>query len=230
MVDIIIFAVITALLFWKLKSILGKEDENFTPKKMNFQVKDVTTPKQEKDLGFVASLIDLKKENKEANQIDTEGEIKKNLQLLPAFLEKDYTELCKIVPSGVFSVKTFKEGIEAIFVELINSQNTKDTIGIEAFVSPEFLKFFKEFLEKQNLENPKQMINLVKIESIDFISISAKESDGVIKVKILSSQLRYTKEGEAVISGSVSIPSNFTDTLTFTRNAKNNSWFLTKVD
>ena len=185
MADIIIFAIITALLFWKLKGILGKEDENFTPRKMKFEVKDVTGTKQGKDASsMLSSLIDLKKDSKDLKQPNIEEEVEENLKLIPASLHQNYKDLCKLTPSGILLVKNFLEGVETIFVELINSQNTKETINIEAFISSEFLKFFKDFLQKQKLESPNKMINLITVERIEFVSIANIGGESIIKLKM----------------------------------------------
>lgn len=225
MLDIIVFAIITAVLFWKLKGILGKEDENFTPKKMNFDIKDVTNiAKNAKEKVLVNNLIEPKKDSKE----ELENEILNNLALIPAAFHENYRVICKILPTGVFNIKTFLDGVETIFVELINSQNTKDITNIEGLMSSGFKTFFQAFLEGQKTAHPLQMINLVTISSIEFTSF-AVERDPEITLKISSEQLRYEKDGEKILSGSINIPSNFIDFLTFTRDVKSNSWFLTKI-
>lgn len=231
MIDVLIFAIITGLLFWKLKNILGKEDENSPPRRMKFEIKNVTGEGKNNDASnFVSNLIDLTKDGKEPKQPNIEEEVTANLPLVPEALHQNYRALCKVMPAGFLSVKNFIDGVETIFVELINSQNTKTVLNIDAFVSRDFLKFFTSFLEKQKLENPNQKIDLIKIESIKFVSIDSTSNEFAIKMEVLSEQLKYTRDGETVTSGSITIPQKFTDILTFTRNTKNNSWFLTKVE
>jgi predicted lipid-binding transport protein (Tim44 family) len=228
MIDIIIFALVTAFLLWKLKGILGKEDENRS-KSVIPSIKDITGTA--KDVS--QAMIELKKEQKERKKSEIEEDIKQNLTLLDPKFEPAYRILCASFSSGVFDMKQFFDNVENFFTSLIEARNTKDLTLLAPQISPDVLKMLINMIEQEKAQNPNQKTELVKINGVEITDFNAfQDGSAHIKVKVLSEQIRYSKEGEQVVSGSVTIPSQFSDLLIIERVLKNKiySWVLTKIE
>ena len=235
MIDIIIFAVIAGLLFWKLKNILGKEDENQRVKPIaKFKMKDVSPAEASPNDGGVFNLgfLEGKKESKEQKKNLSEEQIKVNLALIKPEFEEVYKNLSISMPFGVFDVKQFLDGVETLLIELINAQNTKDVSVLVPYISNEFFNNFTAFLKESAVKNPNQIVKLIKIDEMEIIGFESKSDVFFIKVKVLSEQIRYSKEGEVITAGSMSVPSKFIDVLTISRNIKvqGGNWILTNID
>jgi predicted lipid-binding transport protein (Tim44 family) len=228
MVDIIIFALITAFLLWKLKGVLGKEEEG-SKRNIVSSIKDITGMTKE----IPQNLIELKKEQKEKRKFELEEEIKINLEMINPKFETAYKVLSNALPTGPFDLKNFLNNIEGLFTTLIESRDKKDLTELISQVSPEVFNMLANFIEEERVKNPHQKMELVKINSIQIAEFNAfEDGSALIKVIVLSEQIRYVKDGENIISGSITIPSKFSDLLTIERVSKNKqySWILTKIE
>jgi predicted lipid-binding transport protein (Tim44 family) len=229
MIDVLIFAIIAGLLFWKFKGMLGKEDEGVRTSTNLQKMKDITFEAKEQSTSPKVNFLESKKDIKEQKKQEVEDSIKRNIALLKPEFEGEYKLLSETFQSGVFDVKAFFDGIENIFIELIKSQNTKIVLAIESFATPEFTLKFQKLILKQE---EGQHVELVKIENMDIILMKTENNINTIKLKIASEQIRFKKEGENIISGSVSIPGKFVDFLTIKRNFEKQigNWVIHEIE
>jgi hypothetical protein len=224
MLEIIIFAIVAAFLFFKLKSILGKEDDNTQG------VRSGNFANSIKNITISAKEVDVK--TKEQKQVEAEEEIKKNLTLFKPELESAYREISSTSPNGFLNLKNFFSSVEDIFSELIKARNTKTLSNITFSLSKDVASILLDVFKSESLSNPNQKIELVKIEAIEIEDMKAIQGDAFLKVKISSSQIRYSKEGENITSGSITIPHQFIDHFTITRILKDKLyiWTLTSIE
>jgi len=227
MLDILFFLVITVFLFIKLKNILGKEDENTDKIKTQSQYISKTKFKNvTNSLKNATSPSSQDAKIKEQKAISLEESINANLALIDESLHKDYRELSSLNPTGFFDVKSFINGAEILFSELIKARSEKSLQPLVNELSQDLFKQLSKILDEEKLNNSNQKIDLVRISKIEIQSIKTdSKSESEIKIYIASEQVRYTLNGETVESGSISIPSNFEDTLVFRRLIKNKVYF-----
>jgi hypothetical protein len=228
MFEVILFALFTAFLVWKLKGILGKEDEGFTPKSFT-KIKDITNIVSENS----NTTIETKKDLKEKRKLEIDEEIKENLVKIKPEFEISYKLLSSNLPSGVFNIRQFLEGAETLFSDLLEARNSKDLSVIAPQTSANTLRTLELVIENEKSTKPFQKIQLVKVESIEIEDLIAfQEGSAKIRIKILSEQIRYSKEGDEVKEGSLTIPAKFVDFLTIERvlQNKNFTWVLTSIE
>ena len=109
----------------------------------------------------------------------------------------------------------------------------KDLKLIESELSNNLRLSLESLMEKEKSNNSNQLMELFKVDSIEIENIKAQSNGSAeFKIKILSKQIRYIKEGEDVIQGSIELPSNFIDYFTIQRVVKNKSysWVLDKIE
>lgn len=235
MIDVIIFAVVSIFLLWKLKSILGKEEEGSSnTRSSNFSnVKDVTPeskPAEQKSSIFSINLLENKKDLKEAKKVDFEERLKYNLSLIGSNFEPEYRKISAALPEGVLEVKSFFDLVELAILELINAINIKSIDNLRSFCHMDLLSNFESLINTK--KDSKEITQLVKIDDMQIISMSYEFENAIISIKVLSEQIKFTKEEDVVVSGSVNIPLKFTDILKFQKNCKNQNsgWVLVNIE
>lgn len=235
MFDIIIFALVSLFLLWKLRSILGREDEtrvrnNPAPSTNPGQMKDITS--DVKESAFPINFLESKKDLKNVKKEDVEDQITPNLALINSEFEAAYREICNTYPLKIFSIKDFFDAVETATLELINSFNSGSVEDLKSFCEPSLLTEIDTLIKLQRKTFPGQTVQLVKIEKTEIIFMKHESDISNVTVKVISKQIRFTKENDIVVSGSVTIPSAFTDVFKFTKNAKNQNsgWLLTALE
>lgn len=222
MIDIIIFALISVVLLWKLKGLLGKEEEtprsnNSTMKDITSRVKDMSDP-YSKEGSFSLNFRESRKE-KDLRKSEIEESIKTNLALINPSLEAQYREISETLIFNVFLVKPFYEIVEDALFKLVKALNDKSPTELKDFCSPAVIGKIENIITKS--QDKIERRHLVKASKIEILDMKHENSIIRVKVKIESEQLKYTLEGENISSGSLVIPAKFTDILTFNTVIKN---------
>jgi len=239
MFDVIIFALIAAFVVYKLKRMLGEEYENDKPscsmcvKEVNVlqndDRKNKLTNEKKKMIKIITNNV-----KKEANVNNLE-EIKSQLTAKNLGLnERIFNELVnfyKTIPN--FSYEDFISRAENVFEEIINAYSSQDLNVMKNFLNDKILdKFTNLILERKTLGH-REMIAIVKFNSIKIVDIITNENSYDILVEFDWVQIAYVQNIETsdIIDGSNSKRHNVTERWLFSKSKNNgHSWIINDIN
>ncbi len=215
MIDIIIFAIIAAVIAYRLYNALGAEDNN-----------------SEEVKGKVINLHPISEDKSE--EID-EDEHNLADQLIEDKLSKiNLTNLKNIITKDKkFSSSKFLKNTEKAFEIIIESFANGQKDALNKLCKKEIAtKYINEY-ENQKKQGNKININLIGIESASIETISVKENIAKIKIKFISEQISYvTDKNNKIISGDEKKIEVIDDKWVFERKLTDKSpiWLLSKTE
>lgn len=217
MIDIIIFAIIAAVIAYRLYNTLGAEDNN-----------------SEEVKGKVINLHPISEDDEDKSQeIDDEHNLAD--QLIEDKLSKiNLTNIKKIIAKDEkFSSSKFLKNTEKAFEIIIESFANGQKDALNKLCKKEIAtKYINEY-ENQKKKGNKININLIGIESASIETISVKENIANIKIKFISEQISYvTDKNNKIISGDEKKIEVIDDIWVFERNLADKSpiWLLSKTE
>jgi predicted lipid-binding transport protein (Tim44 family) len=218
MVDIIIFAIIAAVIAYRLYNVLGAEDNN-----------------SEEVKGKVINLEPLKEEEEEQNITDNNDEHNLADQLIEDKLSKNnLSNLKKITElNGDFSISKFTKNSEKAFALIIEAFAAGKKDVLTKLCSKDIASEYEKEFQKQKNNGNKININLIGIESATIETISLKEKIASIKIKFVSEQISYVTDAkEEIVSGDKSKIEVIEDKWIFIKDLSSKSpiWVLSNTE
>lgn len=207
-IDIVILLIVVALIFGKLKSLLGTRPEGIHK----------ATPLSEESAAKIFDIIMAENERNAHNIQDiTPPEEQTPLQ----------KELAKIPD---FNEEAFLGGAKRAFEIIISAFAKGDIETLEALVSSKLVKKFQEVLHQRQTDGITAETDLIGFSSAEITEAKINKSNTAkITVKFVSEQVNLLKDAQDnVIEGDENFVQTITDIWTFERNltSTNPNWLL----
>lgn len=205
MIELLIYALLAALIFSRLYNSLGRS----TNLSLNPQVNSLNISKIEKE--------------KTEDIRDYIDDKEKNVDVYELILKKDRN----------FSISNFMEGASIAFELIIKYFNQGNLTHLKSFLDKDLYNPFAEKISnRKNLgENYESVI--VSIISQKVVEIQLVKNLVFIAVEFVSEQINFTKDNNGtVISGSTSVINKVEDVWQFKKNINSSdpSWLLTSIN
>ena len=228
MLDIIFFAVVAILIFYKLNSHLGKIDEQ--------ERENIINRAKSSDNNFTNScnatsnqpIQKIKPEEiKLVGQSSTE-ENAKNLVLVN-LAEEEKNHLLEALKASNTEFNIFVEEIKSSFTKIVESFAKSDLKSLKELTSGLIFNNFERAIILR--QNSKKTLNsrIIAIDKVDIIKVSKKDDDLSVAIKFASRQINFIMdENNKVIDGAESQIINLIDNWAFAKNTKlnNSAWQL----
>ena len=222
--DLVILAIITAYIFYRLSKNLGKNDEeekNEIHKKLFERKKQI-----EEILNRAQQNSSAQTQNKEEKIIGASSTTQKEFADLNQATQDNLTkifEVCNI------NYEFFINGAKMAFEMIINAFSKDDSETLKNLLSEKIFQGFSLAIEERKTNEKKLTTNLISIDKVEILSAMLIENQASIVVKIISKQINYISDKEQVIiEGKKDEISEITDLWTFKKDIKssNPNWFV----
>ena len=214
-IDIILFAMIAAFLILRLRSVLGRRQDNGGPPSDPFS----RGPRHEPQDDNVVQLPD------QSEPPDVDGEPAKREPATP--LEAGFTQIQIADPT--FDQEEFLVGARTAFEFIIQAFAEGDTETLESLLNDEVYRNFLSAIRSREAANETLENTLVRICAADAIEAYMDGAVAFVTMKIVSEQVNVTRDaaGEAV-DGDPGHITEITDIWTFGRdtNSRDPNWEL----
>ena len=208
--DIIILLLVVAVIYSKLKNLLGTRPES--PK---------ATPLSEES---AAKIFDIIMQENEKN-MQMQSNITTEEDLTP--LEKDLRQ----IPN--FNEETFINGAKRAFEIILTAFAKGDLETLEGLVSPKLLKKFQEILIQRKTDEITAETDLISFNKAEIINAKvSKNNIAKVAVNFVTEQVNLLKDKhDKVIEGDENFVQTIADTWTFERclTSTNPNWLLTST-
>ncbi len=194
--DIIILAIITAVIFYRLNKSLGTIDED---EKREIHKKLLERKKQIEEI--------LERAQKSANNPATQNE---KIIGSKSTSQKEFDEinsatqenLKNIFNSCNITYEFFINGAKMAFEMVINAFSKNDFDTLKILLSEKIYQGFEVAINQRQSQNHTLITNLISINKTEIISAILLEKQASITVKIISSQINYiTDKNQNIING-----------------------------
>ena len=222
--DLVILAIITAYIFYRLSKNLGKIDEeekNEIHKKLFERKKQI-----EEILNRAQQNSSAQTQNKEEKIIGASSTSQKEFTDLNQATQDNLTkifEVCNI------NYEFFINGAKMAFEMIINAFSKDDSETLKNLLSEKIFQGFSLAIEERKANEKKLTTNLISIDKVEILSAMLIENQASIVVKIISKQINYISDKEQkIIEGKKDEISEITDIWTFKKDVKssNPNWFV----
>ena len=220
--DLIILAIITAYIFYRLSKNLGKIDEE---EKQEIHKKLLERKKQIEDI-----LNRVQQNSPTRNQpekiIGASSTTQKEFDDLNQATQDNLTkifEVCNV------NYEFFMNGAKMAFEMVINAFSKDDIETLKNLLSEKILQGFSLAIEDRKAKEIKLTTNLISIDKAEILSAMLIENQASIVVKIVSKQINYISDKEQkIIEGKKDEISEITDIWTFKKDVKspNPNWLV----
>lgn len=212
--DIIILLAVVAVVFYKLKNVLGTRPDEITRTKISDEnaakIFDMIIQEAERQKNNPESTGTA--ENTAANEAEL-SETDKTLHKIPNF-NKD----------------NFLHGAKRAFEIIVTAFSKGDTETLESLVSKTLLKKFQDIIEKRRAEGITAETDFIGFDLAEITNAKITKNDiAKITVKFVSEQVNILKNAQdEVIEGDENFIQNITDVWTFERclTSTNPNWML----
>lgn len=205
-VDIIVFAVIAAYIFWRYRSILGQRSDD-----------DVTRPPPVKPAAAEpdSNVVTLNRQQFR----EVRPEAPKESDLSPNSLAGTLRAIQQLEPD--FDEKAFLVGARQAFGLIVTAYAKGDKALLQSLLAPDVFKAFEQTIDSRAEKGERLEFRLDDIRSTDLVSAALKDSTASLRVEFLSEQqsLLYNSDG-ALIDGEPNRITEVIDTWTFERKLK----------
>lgn len=214
--DIIIFAIIAGLIFYKLNKQLGKIDEE---EKKNIEEKVSLVRRMQSEI-----LKNQEKQDSSSQKlIGQSSTLQNNENIDDATKEnlKNIFERCNI------SYEFFISGAQSAFEMIIKAFADGDVATLKMLLCEKIFNGFEKAINQRNIEQHKLITNLIAIDKVEIVSAITIENTASIVVKFISKQINYISDKEQkIVEGSKDQVSEITDIWTFKKdlNIANPNW------
>ncbi len=220
--DLVILAIITAYIFFRLSKNLGKIDEeekNEIHKKLlerKKQIEDIlnraqqNSPSRNQEEKIIGASSTMQKEFADLNQATQDN------------LTKIF-EVCNI------NYEFFINGAKMAFEMIINAFSKDDSETLKNLLSEKIFQGFNSAIEDRKTKEQKLTTNLISIDKVEILSGMLIENQASIVVKIISKQINYISDKEQKITeGTKDEIAEITDIWTFKKDVKspNPNWLV----
>ena len=222
--DLVILAIITAYIFYRLSKNLGKIDEeekNEIHKKLFERKKQI-----EEILNRAQQNSSAQTQNKEEKIIGASSTTQKEFADLNQATQDNLTkifEVCNI------NYEFFINGAKMAFEMIINAFSKDDSETLKNLLSEKIFQGFSLAIEERKANEKKLTTNLISIDKVEILSAMLIENQASIVVKIISKQINYISDKEQkIIEGKKDEISEITDLWTFKKDVKssNPNWLV----
>jgi predicted lipid-binding transport protein (Tim44 family) len=222
MLDIIIFAVITAFIISRLFKALGDTQYDREDREEG----EMNRPLFE-DMMDDEDSLDTKKEL--LQQIDIASAME---AALPPAQREVFESLRKYNPT--FTADEFVDGAKKAFEMILVAFSKHDKTTLEHLLSSDVYKDFASEIDKRIKAKEKHETTIVAIESTEIVDAEIEKNTAYLSVKIKSEQIHVVKDLEKgdVKSGNASKIKIIEDVWTFSKNIKSKDkiWLLESTD
>ena len=219
--DIIIFAIIAIVIFYKLNKQLGKIDEE---EKRSIEDK-VSLMRRMQD--------ELLKKNSPNNQTQSSQQKligqSSTIQGLENLDEATKQNLEAIFASCNISYEFFINGAKSAFEMVLKAFCEGDISTLKMLLSEKNFLAFQKALNQRNVDQQKLTTNLIAIEKAEIISAITLENNASIVVKFVTKQINYIcDKDDKVIDGKKDAINQITDIWTFKKDLTiaNPNWII----
>ncbi|MCD6034893.1 MAG: uncharacterized protein K0R63_634 [Rickettsiales bacterium] len=218
---ILFFAAIAAVIFFKLRSILGQHsDEDITPR----------TPLRPYTPSEEANVVELRPRTPGTADEPAYVDLTRDQEMLDKLPDPIKTNIQMIMQKDTqFRISEFMEGAQFAFDMIIKAFAAGDTKTLEGLLSKEMYRHFADDIKTRELHGETLQTTLVSILSTEITSATMEGKEASITVSFVSEQMSAVRNraGE-VVSGNPSATNKIRDTWTFNRNvtSPNPNWTL----
>ena len=206
--DILIFAIIAIVIFYKLNKQLGKIDEE---EKRNIEDKVSLMRRMQDEL--------LKKNNSNNQTQPLQQKLigqSSTIQGLENVDEATKQNLEAIFASCNISYEFFINGAKSAFEMILKAFSDGDISTLKMLLSDKIFSAFQKALDQRNIEQKKLTTNLIAIEKVEIISAITLENNASIVIKFVTKQINYIcDKDEKVLEGKKDEINQITDIWTF---------------
>lgn len=224
MIDIIIFAVITAFIVVKLFQVLG--DKRYeTPKELKTAK---STPEAKVIEGEVVP-VPVSDKLKQAPVYDEVAE-QQNIQLYGNDNWQQIKEIQKY--DYHFTPESFLNGAQGAFEMILNAYTKVDKNTLRELVSPEIYKRLTNAIDKMSAEGEIQHNTLVSIVSAEIVKVELDKKTALITVDFITDQVNLMKDKTGkLLEGDPSQIDRIADRWVFSRvvTASDPNWLLVRT-
>ena len=226
--DILIFAIIAFVIFYKLNKQLGKIDEE---EKKNIEEKVSLMRRMQEEL-----LKNVNNANNPNNPNNCESDKMPKLvgqsstiagleNIDPATKQnlEDIFNKCNI------SYDFFIAGAKSAFEMVLKAFANSDSETLKMLLAEKIYQGFDKAITQRNVDQQKLVTNLIAIESAQIISAMTLENNASIVVKFISKQINYlTDKDEKIVVGKKDEINEITDIWTFKKDLTilNPNWII----
>jgi predicted lipid-binding transport protein (Tim44 family) len=219
--DILIFAIIAIVIFYKLNKQLGKIDEE---EKRNIEDKVSLMRRMQDEL--------LKKNNSNNQAQPLQQKLigqSSTLQGLENVDEATKQNLETIFASCNISYEFFINGAKSAFEMVLKSFSNGDISTLKMLLSEKIFSAFQKALNQRNIDQQKLTTNLIAIEKAEIISAMTLENNASIVIKFVTKQINYIcDKDDKVLEGKKDEINQITDIWTFKKDLTiaNPNWIV----
>ncbi len=214
-IDIILFAMIAAFLILRLRSVLGRRQDNGGPPSDPFSRGPQSEPQEDN----VVQLPD------QSEPLDVDAEPAKREPATP--LEAGFTQIRIADPA--FDHEEFLVGARTAFEFIIQAFAEGDTETLESLLNDEVYRNFLSAIRSREAANETLENTLVRIRAADAIEAYMDGAVAFVTMKIVSEQVNVTRDAAGeVTDGDPGHITEITDIWTFGRdtNSRDPNWEL----
>ena len=214
-IDIILFAMIAAFLILRLRSVLGRRQDNGGPPSNPFSRESRQGPQDDN----VVQLPD------QSEPLDPDAEPEEREPATP--LEAGFTQIRIADPA--FDHEEFLVGARTAFEFIIQAFAEGDTETLENLLNDEVYQNFLSAIRSREAANETLENTLVRIRTADAIEAYMDGAVAFVTMKIVSEQVNVTRDAAGeVASGDPGHITEITDIWTFARdtNSRDPNWEL----
>ena len=208
--DIIVFALLAGFIFYKLRSVLGKEDGT-EQKIVELRAQQSAAAMAHRDVSG--------EEQEEADDLSLLQ--KESLKSQLAAIHKIDTQ---------FLLQDFVTGAKAAFEMALKAYSERDKHTLRSLLSKDVFAAFEQNIEEQEAEKRFQSITLISILSAEVTDIAVERNIASITVAFTSEEIRVVKDAEGeIVEGDAEDVDVMTDSWTFERNLRSSdpNWTIT---
>ncbi|MDA9817885.1 Tim44/TimA family putative adaptor protein [Flavobacteriaceae bacterium] len=221
MFDIIFFAIISVLIFIRLRNQLGKTDDASRRESIKNFLKENTNHSTKIRTNGEAKIIDIRQAFAEKEVEDDLIDIKdQQLKLnIRRVLKKARTEY-----------KKFITGVEIVFDSINKSFNSKDKESIKPFISNKIFNKFCCLIDGSDGVN--RHVELLSIKKIEIKEAKIEKNFALIKIQFSSNQINYTfDDDKKLLDGSKTEEVEVENIWTFKKdcNSKSPNWVISAM-
>ena len=218
--DIIILALITAFIFYKLNKNLGNIDEEEKQqihKKLMERKKQIEEILERAQKNAPNSAKDLAGQEKIIGSSSTNQKHLKNLDQASQDNLQNIFNVCNI------NYDFFINGAKMAFEMIINAFASEDKNTLKILLSEKIYNGFEGAINERQKNNQKLITNLIAIDNIEIMSALLIEKQASIVVKFNSKQINYLQINNETVQGKKEEIHEVTDIWTFKKDVTSNN-------
>lgn len=228
--DIIFFAVVAAVLVYRLRSVLGKRTGHEPPPR---QREPFAPPPSEATRDNVVTMPERQRPGERAeDRVEArEDAIEAPAPGAATDLHGGIARIKAADPS--FDPDGFLEGAGSAFEAVVAAYAQGDSKTLRALLNKEMFDSFMAAIEERRERNETHETTIVAVRGVDIVDASLQGRTAYVTVKFVTEQINVTRDkAGAIIDGDSTKAIEITDIWTFARTARSSdpNWLLVKTD